>query len=87
MKLAKKSKFSKVEIIVIVVALLVVGLVVFVAYNQQDKGANTKQQVTTDPIPKATSTEDLNKLEKTLDDTAVEDGSDDSQLDSELSTF
>lgn len=94
----KSSGFSAVEIVLVVVVVAVLALLGYVLYNnfvandQQTEQAvdNTSQSATADDVPTApeiNSPSDLDKASATLDEINLDDDSDSSQLDNELSNF
>lgn len=95
--LKHQSGFSIIEIAIVILVIGVGGLVGYTAYSryQDNKSvANTTQLAKQSPVasdiapaPSITSTTDLTTAAKTLDDTNLDDSTDTSQLDSELSAF
>ncbi len=88
--------FSAVELIIVVVIVSLLGYAGFTVYSrQQDKKANDTNQVAeqsavADDVPSApevNSTEDLTTAQNTLNQTNLDDTSDSSRLDTEMSAF
>lgn len=91
----KKSGFSIIEIIVVLAVVGVLGYLGYSFYNNQlkiadDSSQAAQQSATANDVPAAPeikSTDDLTKAEKLLDETNLDNTSDNSQLDAELSAF
>lgn len=88
-----QAGFTLVEILVSIVVVLLIAGAVYWFFVRQDDAAdtvNTTQSATSSDTPEApqiTSAEDLSAAEATLDSVDVDNTSDSSQLDTELSSF
>ena len=89
-----QSGFSAVELVIVLVVAGVLAFVGYTVYNrQQDNKAadnGTNQSAVANDVPSAPevkSTSDLDKASAALDDANLDDNSDSSQLDSEMSNF
>ena len=90
----KKSGFTIVEVIVIVVTVIVIAGVGYMAYTNIFAKKDSSTSVKSSPSPQASqtadatvdNTSDLDKVDKQLDELSIDD-SDTSQLDSSTSGF
>lgn len=90
----KKSGFTIVEVVVIVVTVIVIAGIGYMAYTNIFAKKDSSTSVKTSPSPQASQTadttigdtSDLDKVDKQLNDLSIDDG-DASQLDSSTSGF
>jgi prepilin-type N-terminal cleavage/methylation domain-containing protein len=90
---SNRSGFSVVEILIVVVVLGLVGFIGYVFYTKQSNttvNSTTNQSATAEDVPAApgvTTTSDLEKASKMLDESDTASSSDSAELDSQLQSF